>query len=107
MSAFKNQLMVDVKGTFLNLDEFSDMHEINGVVMRCQIDNNEQIEREKRQPGGDGIYRNQKLLYVVAEDFGNMPKQNSLLKLDGKVYIVKDAISEQGIYSITVEAHRS
>ena len=55
----------------------------------------------------DGVYMNQKLIYVAASDFGPMPKQGSILNLDGKVYRVADAVDEYGVYSITIEANRA
>ncbi len=108
MSAFKDIIARDVHQTFLNIDEFSDTHKVNGVDMPVQIDTNEQIEREKRMnQNADGIYTNQKLIYVASADFGAMPKQGAILNLDGKIYRVVDAVDEYGIYSITIEANRA
>lgn len=105
---FKDVIKADVHRVFLNVDEFSDMHTINGVEMPVQIDSNEQIEREKRfNQNMDGIYKNQKLIYVSASDFGPMPKQGSVLIMDKRTYRVADAIDEGGIYSITLEANRA
>lgn len=108
MSAFKDIIARDVHQTFLNIDEFSDTHKVNGKEMPVQIDTNEQIEREKRMnQNADGIYMNQKLIYVAASDFGPMPKQGAVLNLDGKIYRVADAVDEYGIYSITIEANKA
>ena len=108
MRAFKEIIAEDVHRVFLNVDEFSDMHNINGTDMPAQIDTNEQIEREKRMnQSADGVYLNQKLVYVAASDFGPMPKQGSVLKLDGRTYRVADAVDEYGVYSITIEANRA
>ena len=93
MSAFKDIIARDVHQTFLNPDEFSDIHKVNGKDMPVQIDTNEQIEREKRMNQNvDGVYTNQKLIYVAASDFGAMPKQGAVLNLDGKIYRVADAV---------------
>ncbi len=106
--SFKDILESDVHEVFMNVDEFSDMHMVNGKEMAVQMDSNEQIEREKRfSQHMDGTYTNQKLIYVAASDFGNLPAQGSALKLDGKNYKVTDAVSEGGIYSITIEASRA
>ena len=84
------------------------MHVVNGVEMPVQIDSNEQIEREKRYSQNiDGMYMNQKLIYVAASDYGPLPKQGSMLTLDGRKYRVADAIDEYGVYSITLEANRA
>lgn len=103
--SFKDVIASDVHDTFMNADEFSDMHDLNGKMMPVQVDSNEQIEREKRfNQHMDGIYKNQKLIYVAATDYGPMPKQGSLIQFDKRPYKVADAISEDGIYSITLEA---
>lgn len=108
MMSFKEIIADDVHETFLNTAEFSDTHTINGVDMPAQIDVNEQIEREKRMAQNvDGVYMNQKLLYVAASDFGAMPAQGSIIKIDGKIYRVADAVDEGGVYSITIEANRA
>lgn len=105
---FKDVIRADAHKVFLNIEEFSDMHMINGTEMAVQIDSNEQIEREKRyNQNMDGIYKNQKLIFVAASDFGPLPKQGSLLTLDKRTYRVIDAIDEDGIYSITLEANRA
>lgn len=105
---FKDIIASDVHDTFMNAKEFSEMHMINGVEMPVQVDSNEQIEREKRfNQHMDGIYKNQKLIYVSATDYGPMPKQGTLIKFDGRPYKVADAISEDGIYSLTLEANRA
>ena len=101
----KDLIASDIKRVFLNTAEFSDVHNVNGTKMPIQIDSNEQIERRTRNEGL-GTYRNEKLLFVSADDFGAMPRQGSLLILDGKTYTVSDAIDEGGVYSITIEANR-
>lgn len=112
--SFKDIIAEDVHKTFMNQDEFSDIHNLNGIEIPVQIDSNEQIEREKRfNQHIDGMYLNQKLIYVSVEDYkkapgrSGMPKQGSVLTLDGKIYRVADAIDEGGVYSITLEANRA
>ena len=105
---FKEAIASDVHEVFLNTEEFSDIHLVNGVPMAVQIDDNEQIEREKRfNQNMDGVFTNQKLIYVAADDFGPLPKQGTILRLDNRTYTVADAIAEDGVYSITLEANRA
>lgn len=55
---FKDIIASDVHDAFMNAEEFSEMHTINGVEMPVQVDSNEQIEREKRfNQHMDGIYK--------------------------------------------------
>ena len=57
--SFKDLIKKDVQKIFMNPDEFSEIHNINGKDMPIQIDANEQIEREKRQnQNSSGIYVN-------------------------------------------------
>jgi hypothetical protein len=105
---FKDIVKNDVRTIFMNPDEFSEIHVVNGVNMPVQIDSIEQIEREKRfNQHMDGVYVQQKLIYVSAENYGPLPKQGSIVSLDKRTYRVADAIDEDGIYSITLEANRS
>lgn len=105
---FKNIVREDVHNVFLNIEEFSEIHTINGKSMPVQVDSNEQIEREKRSAKNiEGIFTNQRLIYVAASDFGPMPKQGSLLTMDNRMFRVVDAVDEDGIYSITLEANRA
>lgn len=106
--SFKDIIKGDVHNVFLNLEEFADIHAVNGTEMAVLIDNNEQIEREKRfNQNMDGIFTNQRLIYVAAADFGPLPKQGSILTLDKRTFRVVDAIDEDGIYSIILEANRA
>lgn len=108
MSSFKEMVKEDISTVFLNELEFADEHEVNGKKMRLIVDNNEQIEREKRlNQHMDGIYVKQLLVYLSAADFGKLPKHGTLFTLDGKDYKVADAIDEMGVYSITLEANRA
>lgn len=112
MSAFKEQIASDNNIIFMNLDEFSDLHVINGKEMAVQVDSNEMIDREKRYQYkrslyADGVFLKEMLIYVKAEDFGALPAVGRVLTLDGKTYVISDAIDEDGIYSISLEANKT
>ena len=93
--SFKEVIQKDIKEVFLNFDEFGEKHL-------------EHIEREKRQTSrAEGLYIKEILFYVCKEDFGSLPAIGRICRFDRKDYIVADAINEDGIYSITLEANRS
>ena len=109
---FKEQIAQDNRKVFMNIDEFGEMHTVNGKEMLVLIDNNELIDREKRYQYkkslyADGVYIKQLLIYVHAEDFGPLPSIGRSITFDGKVYIVGDAINEDGIYSLNLEANKT
>lgn len=107
---FKEMVREDIEDVFFNLKEFADIHTINGVRMACIVDSNELIERERRQTAmqlyRQGIHLKELMIYVQASDFGPLPAIGRSLALDGRNYLVTDAVDECGVYSITVEAVR-
>lgn len=107
MKSFKDLIRGD-NNIFINPKEFGDKHLIDGVEMYVIIDNNEMLERETRYKIHDyGLYTKQILIYVSAEEFGPLPAVGRLIKFDKQSYRIIDAINEDGIYSITLEANKS
>jgi hypothetical protein len=104
---FKDIIQNDTK-TFLNPKEFGDKHIVEGKEMTIIIDENELTEREKHYKMQDeGLMKRQILFYVSKVEFGELPKQGTILSLDREVYTVSNAICEGGIYSIELEANIS
>lgn len=106
---FKELVAQDTKRIFLNPDEFGEEHEVNGNTMLVIVDNNEEIEREKRMSSrADGIFLKQVLFYVSSTTFGDkLPVIGNVMRFDKKSYTVTDAIDEDGIYSISLRAVKS
>ncbi len=105
---FKEAIQDDIKGVFLNFEEFGEYHNLNGQKTLIIIDESELTEREKKMKGVDGeLHNRQFLFYVASEDFGALPSPGRILNFDGKEYLITDAIDESGIYSINLEAVRS
>lgn len=100
---FKELINEDVCNVFMNDEEFSDIHLVDGKEMSVIIDEYEHVERSKSNYG-DGLHTREKLIYVKANEYGKLPSIGKTLSLDGKVYKVKDAVDEGGLYSITLEA---
>mgnify|MGYP003249051372 CR=1 FL=1 len=46
--SFKEVMKDDVNNTFMNVDEFADMHTVDGKEIPVLVDDNEIIEREKK-----------------------------------------------------------
>lgn len=109
---FKEQIALDNQKVFMNFDEFGEMHTINSNEMLCIVDNNEMIDREKRYQYkrslyADGVYIKELLIYVREEDFGPLPAVGRLITFDKKSYLISDAINEDGIYSLSLEANKT
>ncbi|MBO5573365.1 MAG: hypothetical protein J5947_03890 [Clostridium sp.] len=107
---FKEIAYNDISTVFLNPEEFGEEHVVDGRAMNIVMDNVEIIERSKKQSEAgriDGVFKRELLFYVSRSDFGPMPAQGRILTLDGRKYIVSDAVEEGGVYSITVGAMKS
>lgn len=106
--SFKEVMKDDVNNTFMNVDEFADMHTVDGKEIPVLVDDNEIIEREKKMKSNmDGVYVKQKLIYVKADDFGPLPAVGRQIVFDEKRYMVTDSTDEDGVYTITMEANRT
>lgn len=109
---FKEQIALDNTQVFMNDDEFGEIHNVNGKDMSVIIDNNELVDREKKYKYrhslyADGVYLKELLIYVKASDFGKLPAVGRVITFDSKSYIVSDAINEDGIYSLCLEANKT
>lgn len=108
MASFKEVLSKDID-TFLNLREFSELHNINGVFLNCLIDDD--VLRENKAGSKedafssryrDGTYYGYETLYVKISDFGKAPTPGALLKIDGDDYAVRKVKEQMGIYEIEI-----
>lgn len=107
---FKEIAYNDISTVFLNPEEFGEEHVVDGRAMNIVMDSVEIIERSKKQSEAgriDGVFKRELLFYVSRSDFGPMPAQGRILTLDGRKYIVSDAVEEGGVYSITIGAVKS
>lgn len=105
--SFKECIAADVHNVFLNCEEFSEVHTINGKKMAAQVDENELLERDKSKLLGtkmDGLYKSRRLIFVAQKDFGPRPAVMAVLNLDGRTYRVKDCTGEAGMLAIELEA---
>ena len=104
--SFKEVMKDDVNNTFMNVDEFADMHTVDGKEIPVLVDDNEIIEREKKMKSNmDGVYVKQKLIYVKADDFGSLPAIGRQIVFDGKRYMVTDSTEDEvmGLQSGMIE----
>lgn len=104
---FKDLIQKDIRTVFFNPKEFGTPHTVNEKEMCIIVDDNEMIEREKRysmREMVDGTFKRKILFYVAAAEFGPLPMVGRMLSLDRRSYKITDAVNEDGIYSISLEA---
>ncbi len=104
---FKDIAFQDISNVFFNFEEFAEEHDVNGKKMMIIVDSMEAERRTRKQFEKlriDGISVNVILIYVARKDFGQAPAQGRRLMLDGRPYVVEDAIDEGGVLSIELRA---
>lgn len=95
-------------GVFLNLDEFAEMHNIDGHVVPAIIDSDIlKIRSQHKSEQYDGIYRGEIVIYVKTTDLPFRPVYGQDMTLDGEDYLVKDSSEEMGVLVITLEANEA
>ena len=106
MSLFKRCVGYDVTNVFLNLDEFADWHDIDGVKLRCIVDKDmtETYSNASADPI-EGVFHNTVTLYVRSMDI-ERPVEGELLRLDGSLHLVESVSDEMGVYVIIATENR-
>lgn len=100
MSAFKEAVRKDVKGTFINFDEFAYWHTLNGKKVLCIIDKDITSEVAARNRDLEGVFLNTLTIYVEDLDLNPRPVEGELLKVDGSFHLVQSVSDEDGVYAI-------
>lgn len=109
---FKEALNADIKNVFINLDEFADIHTINGKKISAVLDDD--LTTDRAVKGGTGtdeygnianIFFGTKTMFVSAEELGFKPVIGNNLRVDGTVYTVVNVAENIGVYEITIRAN--
>lgn len=105
--SFKDQIKQDLSDVFLNLDEFADLHRIEGKEVPVVIDSD---MLEKLSKIGDnrihGMDEADMVIMGKASDFPENLDPGRLLNLDGREVIVVTTTSEMGLVQIAVRQNR-
>jgi hypothetical protein len=104
---FKEQMAADM-AVFFNVDEFADIHDINGYQVSAIIEKAGTKAFSNRQSEQyDGFYAGEVTVYVKAAALPVAPVRGQTLKLDGKLYYVVECVDEAGMLVIQMGANES
>lgn len=105
---FKELIKQDARVTFLNHNEFADMHSINGCEVPVLIDQTQGVEKEQRfSQHMDGVYTAKTVIYVNSEDLDFTPERGQTITLDGKQCMIEETTDEYGVWAITLNATKA
>lgn len=105
--SFKDQIKQDLSDIFLNLDEFADLHRIEGKEVPVVIDSD--IMAKLSKIGDNRIHGMDEADMVIMGKASDLPENldpGRLLNLDGREVIVVTTTSEMGLVQIVVRQNR-
>lgn len=105
--SFKDQIKQDLSDVFLNLDEFADLHRIEGKEVPVVIDSD--IMAKLSKIGDNRIHGMDEADMVIMGKASDLPENldpGRLLNLDGREVIVVTTASEMGLVQIAVRQNR-
>jgi hypothetical protein len=105
--SFKDQVKQDLSDIFLNLDEFADLHRIEGKEVPVVIDSD--IMAKLSKIGDNRIHGMDEADMVIMGKASDLPENldpGRLLNLDGREVIVVTTTSEMGLVQIAVRQNR-
>lgn len=105
--SFKDQIKQDLSDVFLNLDEFADLHRIEGKEVPVVIDSD--IMAKLTKIGDNRIHGMDEADMVIMGKASDLPENldpGRLLNLDGREVIVVTTTSEMGLVQIAVRQNR-
>lgn len=105
--SFKDQIKQDLSDVFLNLDEFADLHRIEGKEVPVVIDS-DMLEKLSKI-GDNRIHGMDEADMVIMGKASDLPENldpGRLLNLDGREVIVVTTTLEMGLVQIAVRQNR-
>ena len=105
--SFKDQIKQDLSDIFLNLDEFADLHRIEGKEVPVVIDSD--IMAKLSKIGDNRIHGMDEADMVIMGKASDLPENldpGRLLNLDGREVIVVTTTSEMGLVQTAVRQNR-
>ncbi len=99
MSRFKDMVARDALTVFMNMEEFAEVHEINGHRLRCIIDTN---EADTAPSLYEGVYTLLTTVYVLSSEI-RAPAVDEVFTIDNVMFVVKHVSDEDGLIVIKAE----
>ncbi len=110
MSTFKDQVEKDNANVFLNLEEFGETHELNGIPCTCILQGD---TVQQTLSIGDGINKTYPTIYGAditvnvkkADLEGEIPVYGQLFHMDDDTYLVESVKEDMGMLTIGLVAN--
>lgn len=103
--SFKEQLQQDLDDVFLNLDDFAELHRVEGKQIAVVVDN-DQLNKLK-QGQILGLVEADILLMGRESDFPANLEPGRLLNVDGRELIVANSGKDLGLVEVALRQNRT
>ena len=102
---FKERIQQDIDTVFLNLEEFAELHRIEGKEIPIVIDNNELTKLKQGQILG--LVDADILIFGRREDSPKNMNPGRLLNVDGREMIVTNTGVDMGMIEVALKQNRT
>lgn len=103
--SFKEQILKDLDAVFLNLDEFAEIHRIEGAKIAVVVDSDQLNKLKKGQILG--LVEADMLLMGRESDFPADLDPGRLLNVDGREMIVANSGRDMGFVEVALRQNRT
>lgn len=97
--SFRDQMAADLAVIF-NIDEFAEMHTINGKQVKCVVDSDKLLA----QAGEFNLTAGMTMIYVPVTELSFVPIPGMQLLYDGKPSQISTVNTTAGVYEILLAA---
>lgn len=105
MSAFKDMVARDLDAVFLNVDEFAELHMVEGKEIPVVMDDDRLTTLKKGQILG--LVEADMLLMGKVSDFPSDMEPGRLLNVDGRELIVSKSSRDMGLIEAALRQNRT
>ena len=106
---FKDDMREDIY-TFVNVQEFSELAWIDGLLMRCQVSSYTGEKSTRQNENFDGLHGDFTVIYFDAAPYirkrERLPRQGEWLEFNGRRYDIVSVKNELGVAKIVLTAYR-
>lgn len=108
MRSFKDQLEKDFDSTFFNMNEFAELHNIDGKEVPVVVDNDTLLALNLgKNADSDGIFEDAKLFFILKKYLDSEPVIGQIMDFDGESYPIGNILEDFGGYTIILRGNES
>lgn len=103
--SFKEQIQKDIDAVFLNLDEFAEIHRVEGIKIPTVVDNDQLNKLKKGQILG--LVEADMLLMGRESDFPADLEPGRLINVDGREMLIANSGKDMGLVEVALRQNRT